>query len=401
MSVLNADQAAHIDQCPPTRAWGSLTFAAAKQASGAERGPEPALVVLAPAPARLPARTAATELLAASGQFFGAQVPLDGPVDLGHCASKTELIARTRALRAERGQPISLGFGEAGGIQYLGGALMHGRFDATAGSLFGRAIASWFEAGCAGRPAIGPATGSSASAAISERSVAAWRRALNGVGGIARGNPPATAPYGVYLRLPRDAGQSAERPGGERGTGLVPVLDAIGQALRRGRGAAPRLVCVTGSNRHYPDLEDFAGMAAQPGPIVLDDAVTGLASGARCDVLQRRLLVALRSARWCPDCLDAEFGRFDSTLCDFFTETLVVNDTRQLDVEFADVLDRVPGYQPIELADWPFHPGGSALALATDAAGDVIVALRSSSRALAGIEPADFLAHVSANLRRA
>jgi len=320
-------------------------------------------------------------------------------VDVGHCASKTELIARTRALRAERGQPITLGFGEAGGSQYLGGALMHGRFDATAGSLFGRAIASWFQAGCAGGPAIESATGSGASAAISERSVGAWRRALNVVGGIARGNPPATVPNGVYLRLPRDARQSAELPGGDRGGGLVPVLDAIGQALRRGHGAAPWLVGVTGSNRHYPDLEDFAGMAAQPGPIVLDDA--SLSSESRCDVLQRRLLVALRSARWCPNCLDAEFGQFGSTLCEFFTETLIINDTRQLDVEFADVLDRVPGSQPIELADWPFHPGGSALALATDAAGDVILALRSSSRALAGIEPADFLAQVSANLRRA
>ncbi|MFL6161513.1 MAG: hypothetical protein ACJ74U_04725 [Jatrophihabitantaceae bacterium] len=350
----------------------------------------------------LPSGTAARELLAVSAQFFGAQALLDGPTDLGRGESRTELVARTRALCATRGQPIALGFGEAGGIQYLGAALEHGRFDATAVSLFGGAIATWFQAGLQGRqPAVESAADSSASVAISERSVGAWRRALNVVGGIARCDPPASAPCGIYLRLPRSAGQSTELSGGERGGGLVPVLDAIGQALGRGRSGVPRLVGVTGSNRQYPDLANFAGMAAQPGPIVLDDAVTSpnLSNRTRSDLLRRRLLIALRSARWCPNCLDAEFGRFDSTLCEFFTETLVVNDTRLLELELADVLDQVPNSQPVELADWPFHPGGSAFALATDAAGDLIFALRSSSRALSGIEPADFLAHVSANLR--
>ena len=401
MSELRSDQAAHTGECPPTLAWGSLTFAAARQAAGAERGPASATVVLRPAPSVLPARTAASALLAVSAGFFGAQAALDEPTDLGRSQSKTELVARTRALRAARGQPIALGFGEAGGVQYLGAALAHGRFDATAGALFGGAIATWFQGGRPGNPAVESAADSSAAVAISQRSVGAWRRALNVVGGIAQCEPPASAPCGVYLRLPRGAGRSAEPSGGEPGGGLVPVLDAIGQTLRRGRSGGRRLIGVTGSNRQYPDLADFAGMAAQPGPIVLDEAVTSskLSSGTRCGLLQRRLLIALRSARWCPDCLDAEFGQFDATLCEFFAEALVVNDTRQLEVEFADVLDRVPDSQPIELADWPFHPGGSAFALTTDAAGDVIFALRSSARALSGIEPADFLANVSANLR--
>lgn len=406
MPDLRPDQWARSAQCPPTRAWGSLTFAAARRATGAEPGPGSAIVVLRPAPSALPPRTAAKELLALSTQYFGAQfagaqVPLDEPADLGCSDSRTELVARTRALGAACGRPVALGFGEAAGIRYLCAALEPGRFDATASSRFDRAIATWFQAGRPNAPAIEPDADSSASVAISERSAGAWRRALDAVGGIARCDPPESAPYAIYLRLPRGAGQPAERPGGGRGGGgLVPVLDAIGQAFARARGDVPRLLSVTGSNRQYPDLANFAGMAAQPGPIVLDDAVTSstLPSATRCGLLQRRLLNALRSARWCPNCLDAEFGRFDSTLCEFFAGTLVVNDVRQLELELADVLDRVPDSQPVELADWPFHPGGSALALATDAAGDQILALRSSSRALSGIEPADFLAAVSANL---
>jgi hypothetical protein len=392
--------AVHADECPPACAWGSLTFAAASQAAGAERGPGSATVVLRPAPSVSPARTAAQELLAVSTQFFGALAPSDEPTDLGRRESKAVLVARTRALCAARGQPIALAFGEAGGIQYLGAALEHGRFDATAGALFGAAVDTWFRSGHTGRPAAEPAADSGASAATSDRSVSAWRRALNAVGGIARCDSPTSVPHGSYLRLPRSAGQSAGPSGGDRTAGLVPVLDAIGQAWARGGRGMPRLVGITGSNRQYPDLENFVGMAAQPGPIVLDDAVTSstLSFGTRCGLLQRRLLGALRSARWCPRCLDAEFGRFDATLCEFFAEALVVNDTRQLELELADVLDQVPDGQPIELADWPFHPGGSALALATDAAGDTILALRSSSRALRGIEPADFLADISANL---
>ncbi|HST48470.1 hypothetical protein [Jatrophihabitans sp.] len=371
-----------------------MTFAAARLATG--RGPDSATVVLRPVPSALPPGTAVRELLAASREFFGDQVPLDDPTGLGGSESKAELVARTRALCAGRGRPVALGFGAAGGVQYLGAALEHGRFDATAGSLFGEALATWLQGGQPGRPVPGPTTDS---AVISERSVGAWRRALDVAGGIARCDPPASAPCGAYLRLPRQAGRSAEPAGGRR-DGLAPVLDAIGQAFGRGRRDGPRLVGVTGSNRQYPDLASFAGMAAQPGPIVLDDAVTSPASPrrGRYDLLHRRLLIALRSARWCPNCLDAEFGRFDATLCGFFTETLIVNDTRRLDLELADVLDRVPARQPIELADWPFHPGGSAFALATDTAGDSILALRSSSQALSGIEPADFLMAVRANL---
>ena len=372
-----------------------MTFAVARQAAGAERGPDSATVVLRPAPTVLPPAAAASELLAVSAQFFGAQADLDAPTDLGRCESKVDLIARTRALCAERGKPIVLAFGAAAGSQYLGAALEHGRFDATAGSLFGMALVGWLGAG---RAASEPVADSAASSmAISQRSLAAWRRALNAVGGVARCAPPAVAPYGSYLRLPRGAGRSGAPSEG----GLVPVLDAIGQALGRGRRTVPRLLGVTGSNRQYPDLAVFAGMAAQPGPIVLDGAVTSSdrASGTRRDLLQRRLLGALRAARWCPNCLDAEFGRFDSTLCEFFVESLVVNDTRQLDVEFADVLDQVPDSQPTELPDWPFHPGGSTLALTRDATGDTIFALRSSAQALSGIEPADFLVQVSANLR--
>src|SRR4051812_1711311 len=126
MPALSSDQAAHAGECPPTRAWGSLTFAAARQAAGAEPGPCSGAVVLRPAPSVLPSGTAASELLAVSAQFFGAQAPLDGPTDLGRGESRTELVARTRALCAARGQPIALGFGEAGGIQYLGAALEHG-----------------------------------------------------------------------------------------------------------------------------------------------------------------------------------------------------------------------------------------------------------------------------------
>jgi hypothetical protein len=392
-SDLRPDRMSHADECPPTRTWGSATYAAARQPAGGR--PDSAIVVLRPAPSVLSPGTAASELLAASAEFFGAQLPLDKPTDLGRCESRAELVARTRALRDWRGQPVALGFGAAGGVQYLGAALIPGRFDATAGSLFGAAITGWSRAGRLADPVIEPTA--DASAATSERSVRAWRRALDATGGIARSGPPASAPSGIVLRLPRSRSDEPAGPG----NGLVPVLDAIGQVLGQASGGASRLVAVMGSNRQYSDLENFAGMAAQPGPIVLDDAVTSpeLSSETRRGLLQRRLLGALRSARWCPSCLDAECGRFDCTLCDLFAETLVVNDTRQLALELEDLLDPVPYSRPSELADWPFHQGGSAFALATDTAGDLVFALRSSASALSGIEPADFLARISARLR--
>lgn len=374
--------------CPPTGEWGSLTFIAAKQAAGASDQPDSAIAVLEPVPVTVPPATAARELRAAGVQFLGEQVPLDDPADLGRSESRADLVARVRALVAGQDRPVALGFGEAAGVRYLGGALVHGRFDATTGSLFGAAIASRFRADRPTPPVPAPAAGSDDAARISQRSVAAWRRAVHAIGGVARSESPKAMPRGVFLRLPR--GKSAE-PGG----GLVPVLDAIGRALA---GAEPRLIGVLASNRHYPDLENFTGMAAQPGPIVLDDAVTGLSREARHSLLHRRLLAALRSARWCPGCLDAELGQFDSTLRDLLADTLIVNDLRQLDLELEDVLDQVPGPEPVELADWPFHQGGSAFAVATDAAGDTILALRSSTRALAGIEPVELLSGVAGYL---
>lgn len=392
--------ATHPDGWPPADAWGSMTFAIARQAAGNEHEPGSASVVLTPAPSALLPEAAARELLAVSVRFFGARQSLGHPVNLGRSRSRAELVARTRVLPVTPGRPVALGYGEVGGVRYLGAALLHGRFDATTGCLFGDALAGWFQDGATDLPADVPIADSVTPAAISQRSVTAWRRAMDRAGVPGRWGTSAPARRGIYLRLPRAAGQSAETSGGQQRGGLVPVLDAVGQALARGRAGVPRLVGVIGSNRQYPDLANWAGMAAQPGPVVLDDAVISSAHSSRTrrDVLHRRVLAALRSARWCPVCLDAEFGRFDSSLSDFFAQTLIVNDTRRLDLELADVLDRVPDSQPIELAQWPFHPGGSALALATDAGGDSILALRSSSRVLSGIEPADFLASVSRNL---